>query len=143
VVSLRSTLADARDRFLARGAAAAGAPPASNVRAARIIAVLADAVQMGLAPVFLEGALSAFNDALDVVVGAAMVWLLGWHPAFLPAFAAELMPLVDLFPTWTGAVLFVTRGSLASPVSPSIVVEPRVQTALPPPASSERDSSEK
>jgi len=37
------------------------------------------------------------------------VVLLGWHVAFLPAFVVELLPVADLFPTWTIAVLYVTR----------------------------------
>jgi hypothetical protein len=80
-----------------------------RVLAARIIAVVADAVQIGLLPLFAGGALGVFDAALDVVVGAAMVALLGWHWAFLPAFLVELVPVVDLAPTWTLAVLIATR----------------------------------
>jgi hypothetical protein len=36
-----------------------------------------------------------------------LVALLGWHVVFLPAFLGELVPFLNLFPTWTGAVLFV------------------------------------
>jgi hypothetical protein len=71
------------------------------------IALAADAVQIGLLPLFMEGALAPWNDALDIAVGATMVALLGWHVAFLPAFVAELVPFVNLFPTWTAAVVFV------------------------------------
>ena len=80
-----------------------------RVLAARIIAVVADAVQLGLLPLFAGGAVTGFDAALDVVVGAAMVALLGWHWAFLPAFAVELLPAVDLAPTWTIAVFVATR----------------------------------
>jgi hypothetical protein len=80
-----------------------------RVLAARIIAVVADAVQLGFLPLFAGGAPTGFDAVLDVVVGAAMVALLGWHWAFLPAFAVELLPGVDLAPTWTIAVFFVTR----------------------------------
>jgi hypothetical protein len=38
-----------------------------------------------------------------------MVRLLGWHGEFLPAFAAELVPGVDLVPFWTFAVMNVYR----------------------------------
>jgi hypothetical protein len=37
------------------------------------------------------------------------VRLLGWHWEFLPAFAAELVPGVDLVPFWTIAVGNVYR----------------------------------
>jgi hypothetical protein len=70
-----------------------------RVLAARIIAVVADAVQLGLMPLFAGGAPTGFDAVLDVAVGAAMVALLGWHWAFLPAFAVELLPGVDLAPT--------------------------------------------
>ena len=86
------------------------APPPGRILAARIIAVAADAIQLGLFPLFLEGAPGIADAVLDVAVGIAMVWLLGWHLAFLPGFASEMLPFVDLFPSWTLAVLFVTRG---------------------------------
>lgn len=77
---------------------------------ARAIAIGADLVQLGLFPYFLPGAAAPWNDALDVVVGLALVRLIGWHWAFLPAFLGELVPGLDLVPTWTAAVLFATRG---------------------------------
>ena len=81
-----------------------------RIRAARIIAVAADAIQLGLFPLFIQGAPGGFDAVLDVAVGITMVALLGWHLAFLPGFASEMLPVIDLFPTWTLAVLFVTRG---------------------------------
>jgi hypothetical protein len=88
-----------------------------RVIAARSIAVIADAVQLGLFPLFSEGVLSPANDVLDVVVAAAMVALVGWHWSFAPAFMAELVPVFDLVPTWTGAVLLATRGEITQDVS--------------------------
>jgi len=61
-------------------------------------------------PLFGEGFASPANDALDVMVGLVLVWLVGWHWAFLPSFAAELVPGLDIFPSWTTAVWFATRG---------------------------------
>jgi len=75
--------------------------------AALAIAVAADAVQIGLLPLFVEGAAAPWNDVLEIAVGAALLLLLGWHVAFLPAFLGELVPFLDLFPTWTAAVVFV------------------------------------
>ena len=102
-----------------------------RVLAARIIAVVADAIQLGLLPLFAGGAVTVFDAALDAVVGAAMVALLGWHWAFLPAFAVELLPGIDLAPTWTIAVFFVTRRA-----NTSVSVEPSAPPPtplLPPP----------
>lgn len=79
-------------------------------RAAWLLALAADAVQWVALPLFAPGAASPFDTALDVAVGVAMVRLLGWHWAFLPTFAAELIPGVSLVPTWTLAVWLATRG---------------------------------
>jgi hypothetical protein len=78
-------------------------------RSAWLIAIAADAIQLGLIPLFGEGWLTPFNDVLDVVVGFLLIRLLGWHLAFLPTFIAELLPVVDIFPSWTAAVWFATR----------------------------------
>ncbi|MFN0152045.1 MAG: hypothetical protein ACKVU1_15195 [bacterium] len=81
---------------------------------ARGIAVVADALQIVALPAFSAGLLSPFDEIIDLGVGAIMVVLLGWHIAFLPTFLAEIVPFVDLFPTWTAAVLFATRRSAES-----------------------------
>lgn len=78
-------------------------------QAAMILAVAADAVQIFGLPVFAEGALSPLDDVLDLVVAAILVRLVGWHWEFLPAFAIELVPGVDLVPCWTFAVASVYR----------------------------------
>ena len=49
------------------------------------------------------------DDVLDIAVAAVLVNLLGWHWEFLPAFAGELVPGVDLVPFWTLAVANVYR----------------------------------
>ena len=90
----------------------------TRVRIARFIAVAADAVQLGLFPFFGVGALSIVNDCLDVAVGIALVLLVGWHFAFLPSFVAELVPGLDLVPTWTVAVWLATRHRAIEPAPP-------------------------
>ena len=94
-----------------------------RVLIARVLAVVADALQIGLLPLFVGGALSTVNDLLDVVVGAGMVGLVGWHWAFLPAFVTELVPGVDLVPTWTAAVFFATRRGAVQPASETSAIE--------------------
>jgi hypothetical protein len=76
---------------------------------AMILALAADALQIFVFPSFAEGALSPADDVLDVALAAVLVHLLGWHWEFLPAFAAELVPGVDLVPFWTLAVISVYR----------------------------------
>ncbi|HSP94593.1 MAG TPA: hypothetical protein VLU06_08570 [Thermoanaerobaculia bacterium] len=87
-----------------------------RVRAARLIAVAADIVQIVVFPLFAPGLASPWNNALDLLVAVAMVLLIGWHWAFLPSFFAELVPGLDLVPTWTAAVFFVTRAQ--TPATP-------------------------
>ena len=100
--------------------------PAWRVNLARGIAAAADAVQLVLIPLFAPGALSPFEDALDVGVGVSLTVLVGWHWSFLPAFAVELLPTVDLAPTWTGAALLATRtrGLAGKPRSPTLSLPP-------------------
>ena len=84
--------------------------PLARVRLAWIVASVADVLQLALLPAFAGGALSAFDVVLDIAVGITLTVLLGWHVAFLPAFAAELVPVLDLAPTWLVAVWIATRG---------------------------------
>jgi len=76
------------------------------------VAIAADLLQVALFPAEAQGIFSPINDAIDVAVGVILVLLLGWHLAFLPTFLAELVPVVDLVPTWTAAVWFATRKGL-------------------------------
>jgi hypothetical protein len=76
-----------------------------------IIAIIADALQIILLPLFVVGAESPADDVVDLGVGAALVYLLGWHWEFLPSFFAKLVPGVDLIPFWTMAVASVYRKS--------------------------------
>jgi hypothetical protein len=85
--------------------------PGSRFRAAMVIAIIADALQIVVFPLFVEGALSPAEDVLDFGVAALLVNLLGWHWEFLPSFLAKLVPGVDLVPFWTLAVANVYRKS--------------------------------
>lgn len=88
----------------------AGELTARRVWLARGIAIAADFLQIAAFPFFLPGAASPWSDALDLAVAAAMTYLVGWHWAFLPSFVAEVVPGLDLVPTWTAAAFYVTRG---------------------------------
>jgi hypothetical protein len=83
----------------------------ARLRAAMGLAILADALQIIVFPIFIEGAESPVDDALDFCVAGAMVYLLGWRWEFLPSFLAKMVPGVDLAPLWTLAVLNVYRKS--------------------------------
>jgi hypothetical protein len=85
--------------------------PGSRFRAAMMLAVIADALQIIIFPLFVAGAVSPADDVLDFGIGALMIYLLGWHWEFLPSFVAKLVPGVDLIPFWTLAVANVYRKS--------------------------------
>jgi hypothetical protein len=92
----------------------------TRIKLARVIAICADLVQIGLPFVFGEGIFSPFEDALDILVCVAMTLLVGWHVAFVPSFFVKLVPLVDLAPTWTIAVFVATRKSRVVSTEPTM-----------------------
>ena len=102
--------------------------PGSRFRAAMVLAVVADALQLIVFPVFVEGALSPADDVLDFGIGAMMISLLGWHWEFLPSFLGKLVPGVDLVPFWTMAVANVYRKT--KPIAVTTEEVPQEQPAL-------------
>jgi hypothetical protein len=124
------------------GAPAAAVAPRPVPRAAWLLAIAADLVQFVAFPFFGQGLFSPANNVLDVIVSLVLLRLLGWHLVLLPELAAELVPLVDLAPTWTLSVAVVALGRRgqpgAGPGSPGgpddshaeVIEEPRA--ALPP-----------
>ena len=72
-------------------------------RLAWLVAIAADAIQIGALPLFAAGGLSPADALLDLGVAAILIRLL-----------AELVPGFDLFPTWTAAVFYVTRQRVRS-----------------------------
>lgn len=82
---------------------------APQLKLAFVLALAADALQLAVIPLFIEGAESPLADAVDVVMAAVLCFLLGWHWEFLPSFLGKLVPGVDLVPLWTLAVGNVYR----------------------------------
>jgi hypothetical protein len=80
-----------------------------RLRAAMIVAVIADLVQIIIFPLVIAGAISPADDVLDLAVAGILSWLVGWHWEFLPSFLTKLVPGVDLVPCWTLAVANVYR----------------------------------
>src|SRR6476469_9981171 len=79
-----------------------------EVRLAWAVALAADGIQILLLPLFLAGGFSPADALVDLSAAFVLSRLLGWHWAFLPTMMAELVPGLDLFPTWTAAVAYVT-----------------------------------
>lgn len=84
---------------------------------ARVVALGADALQIWMFPLFAGGVAGGADAVLEVIVGLILCAICGFHPAFLPTFIGEALPLIDLFPSWTLATLYVTRKSRQLPVS--------------------------
>jgi len=90
--------------------------PPSRFRAALVLAIVADAVQLIGFPLFVEGAVSPLDDILDFIVAVALSGMLGWHWEFMPSLLGKLVPGVDLVPLWTlASPAFMANGSNAIP----------------------------
>ncbi len=79
-----------------------------RIVAAFAVAMAADALAIMLGP----AGWAFFDEIVDVLAMGATVWLLGFHPLLLPTFLVELVPFVDMLPTWTacvGAVVLLRR----------------------------------
>jgi hypothetical protein len=82
------------------------------------IAALADAVQLGLFPVFSGGALSIPDDVLDAVVAVALLVTTGFRWQLVAALALELVPGLALFPSWTAFVAMLPAEPAKAPSLP-------------------------
>ena len=94
-------------------------PTTQRIWIARGIAMAADALQIVILPAFAGGGFSPFDGLLDTIVAVVLIVLVGWHWAFLPTFIAELVPGLDLVPTWTAATWLATHGKLRAAKEPN------------------------
>lgn len=72
---------------------------------ALLIAGAADLLQGVLFPLFIQGAFSPFDWAVDIITASALLFTVGLKARLALAFTTELIPGLDLFPTWTALVL--------------------------------------
>jgi len=115
---------------LARAARRAPVPAVTHRRKmiATFVAGVSDLAQMVFFPVFVEGAASPLEIALDATTALVILLIVGFKWRLAIALALELIPGVDLFPTWTAVVL-----SLPSEAPPPPALPPG-PPAPPPPA---------
>jgi hypothetical protein len=92
-----------RAQLTAAGSSGALTLTRSGIRSAYAIAIATDLVQLALGPFGWAGT----DEVLDVVAMMLTTRLIGFHPLLLPTFALELVPVIDLMPTWTGCVAVV------------------------------------
>ena len=81
-----------------------------RLKAAWVVAVGMDALQVFFFPVTVEGGFSPVADGFDFVAMALLWALVGWHWAFLPSIIVKVIPVMDLAPTWTIALAIASRG---------------------------------
>lgn len=72
---------------------------------ALLIAGCADLLQGVLFPLFIEGGFSPFDWAVDIATAVALLFTVGLKARLALAFTTELIPGLDLFPSWTALVL--------------------------------------
>jgi hypothetical protein len=89
------------------------------------VAIAADGIQLLVGPlgwIFLD-------ELTDIVAMIVLSLLLGFHPLFLPTFLVEIIPVVDMLPTWTGCVAVVValrRREQRATVQQSVSTPPNV-----------------
>ncbi len=84
-------------------------PPISHRRKALALTIAgaADLLQIVLFPLFVEGGASPFDDAIDVVTAILLTAVCGFKWQFVLAFFMELVPGLDLLPTWSAVALLI------------------------------------
>jgi len=100
---------------------------------ALVVALLADSLHYFFWPLFFEGGVSPFDWAEDFIVTVILLVILGFRWELIAAFGLELVPFIDMFPTWTAFMLFFMadahrRGATGLPGQP-----PPVQGGTEPP----------
>ncbi|MBM3836755.1 MAG: hypothetical protein FJ398_02125 [Verrucomicrobia bacterium] len=93
-----------------------------RVGLAFVLALAADALQVLLGPfgwTFLD-------EFIDLIALVGISYLIGFHPMLLPTFLVEIIPIVDMLPTWTGCVALVValRRKQQPGASPPPVAKP-------------------
>ena len=104
--------------------------PVPRLTRVRVVAALA----VGVVADFLQAVLLPLEwmfvqQIVDVIAMGLTMWLLGFHLLLLPTFVVELIPVMDMLPTWTGCVIAV------------IALRKRAQRGTVPPVISTADPS--
>jgi hypothetical protein len=116
--------------FLAENAKPRESAP--RVALAFAVAIFADLLQFPLTALTATGLFSIPAEladfVLDSVVMVALSRLIGFHWVLLPSLLVELVPGLDLIPTWTGCVAYVVwqRKRKSPPAPPPPAAEGKV-----------------
>jgi hypothetical protein len=86
-------------------------PSKTRIVLALAVSVVADLLQFPINGAVATGLFALPGELadfiLDSVVMVIMSLLLGFHWVLLPSFVLEMIPGVDMFPTWTGCVAWL------------------------------------
>lgn len=104
--------------------------------AAYALAISADLIQICFVPLLSEGIASPIDDFLDIVMCVILCLLIGFHVAFLPSFFIKLVPVLNIAPTWTLAVLIATRHLRAPRADDPPIVDVSATVSAEPPRES-------
>ena len=109
-----------------------------RIAAALAVAAVADLLQFPITGLTATGFLTLPGEFADFVVDClamgAITMLLGFHWLLLPSLFVELVPGLDLLPTWTGCVTFLIwrrKREQTTPAHPVVEVQ-EVQIEPPP-----------
>lgn len=95
------------------------------------VAVIADLIQLPIAGATATGVLAIPSEFADLVVDCiamgATTMLLGFHWVLLPSFFIELVPGLDLMPTWTGCVAYAIWQRRKDMPPPPVRTDSKVQ----------------
>jgi hypothetical protein len=102
-------------------------PPISHRRKALALTIagIADMIQLLVIPAFIEGAASPLNDIVDVLTALLLTAVCGFKWQFVFAFFMELIPGLDLLPTWSAVALLI-------PSRPNDLIVTRTASPTPP-----------
>jgi len=97
-------------------------------RMALMVAGFVDFLQIAVFPLFFEGGFSPFDDMLDIFAAIALTFICGFKWQFVVAFSMELLPFLDILPTWTAVALLL-------PAYDTVQELPRINVSVAPPES--------
>ena len=97
-------------------------PPITHRQKALALAIAGavDILQIAVFPMLLPG--YALDDALDVIAAIVFVAICGFKWQFFAVFILELVPGLDLFPTWTALAMTLPAADSVSAVPPDLIV---------------------
>lgn len=81
----------------------------TRIRLAWLVAILADAIQIGL--ISFTGPFGGWltSAPLDILAMILLWVLIGWHWALMPSFIFEFLPIVEIAPSWSLATWIALR----------------------------------